>query len=828
MKILKLEIKYIRGIPDLKIEPKGKSFVIYGPNGSGKSAVIDALDFLLTGRIARLCGEGTEDVSLKEHGPHINKIADLSNVEVNAEIAFPGIKAAVIMSRKMSNPNELLYDPKYKTQLAPILELLNRGQYVLTRREILKLITAKSSTRLQEIQKVLRLSNLEDIRANLVAVHNESKREYKAAQDALEKGKRNVLATTGHAVYDEGEVLKFVNEQRTKLGGEEIEGLKADQLQQGITGIQVNPLSINHKNLTDRIKNISSEEIGKVCTEVVVADVALKEAIQVIKEDAQASWNAKRYVFTKDGIKLIRETGECPLCDKEWPVGELKKYLQARVVEQSARQTKLTENCSTIMEKANIVKTRIKQITELIQPVADSKIAKASVVFSQCLQHINGWNDSLTNLIKALEEPIEKYTDESFTANDVRKLYSDDTLFAELKEFEKEIKQNFPEATPEQTAWDNLTKLADRIKLVEEGKVAQDHSLMVFNRATKLSEAYIEARDEILESLYDTIKDRFVGLYREMHGNDEKSFNADFLPHGAGLNLEVDFYGKGLHPPHALHSEGHQDSMGVCLFLALSEHLNTGLIDLLILDDVVMSVDIGHRRAFCNVLVNNFPDRQFVITTHDTTWANQLKSVGLIPGKQMLNFSNWDVESGPVVHYEADMWGRIQADLDNDDVPSAAAKLRRGMEEFARFVCHNIRANPPYTIGDEGDLGDFLPAAICRYKELLGKAKAAANSWNRIEVIKELNQVDSTAKEIIERTSVEQWQVNKAVHYNEWANFSKNDFLPVVSAFRDLYEKVFSCPNGECQAVPQVTYDGAKINGVRCKCGTVNWNLTNK
>jgi DNA repair exonuclease SbcCD ATPase subunit len=80
MKILKLEIKHIRGIPNLKIEPKGKSFVIYGPNGSGKSAVIDALDFLLTGKIVRLSGEGTDSVSLKEHGPHIDKVTDLNNV----------------------------------------------------------------------------------------------------------------------------------------------------------------------------------------------------------------------------------------------------------------------------------------------------------------------------------------------------------------------------------------------------------------------------------------------------------------------------------------------------------------------------------------------------------------------------------------------------------------------------------------------------------------------------------------------------------------------------------------------------------------------------
>lgn len=194
MKILKLEIKHIRGIPDLKIEPKGKSLVIYGPNGSGKSAVIDALDFLLTGKIARLSGEGTEGVYLKEHGPHIDMVADLSNVVVNAEFNVPFMDETVEHTRKMSKPNELLFDAKYEDQLLPLIELLNRGQYVFTRREVLKLITAKSATRAQEIQKVLKLSEIEDIRANLVRVYNESKRELKIAKDSLDRAKEDVLA----------------------------------------------------------------------------------------------------------------------------------------------------------------------------------------------------------------------------------------------------------------------------------------------------------------------------------------------------------------------------------------------------------------------------------------------------------------------------------------------------------------------------------------------------------------------------------------------------------------------------------------------------------
>jgi hypothetical protein len=39
--------------------------------------------------------------------------------------------------------------------------------------------------------------------------------------------------------------------------------------------------------------------------------------------------------------------------------------------------------------------------------------------------------------------------------------------------------------------------------------------------------------------------------------------------------------------------------------------------------------------------------------------------------------------------------------------------------------------------------------------------------------------------------SVEQWAVNKAVHYNEWANFGRTDFQPVVMRLKSSWS-VFS------------------------------------
>ena len=69
------------------------------------------------------------------------------------------------------------------------------------------------------------------------------------------------------------------------------------------------------------------------------------------------------------------------------------------------------------------------------------------------------------------------------------------------------------------------------------------------------------------------------------------------------------------------------------------------------------------------------------------------------------------------------------------------------MEEFSRYACHNFKANVPYTLDDAGSLGDFLPAAISRYKDLLNKAKDAANSWNQNVILDQLKKIDGESGE---------------------------------------------------------------------------------
>ena len=149
MKLLKLEIHNFRGIRNLSIEPQGENFVIYGPNGSGKSAVVDAIDFLLTGQISRMKGAGTKDVNLKTHGPHIDFTA--KDAWIKANIKIHSMEESVEIKRSLDNPTKLICEELIRPKIQPVIELANRGQHVLTRRDILNYVTADSGIRSKQI-----------------------------------------------------------------------------------------------------------------------------------------------------------------------------------------------------------------------------------------------------------------------------------------------------------------------------------------------------------------------------------------------------------------------------------------------------------------------------------------------------------------------------------------------------------------------------------------------------------------------------------------------------------------------------------------------------
>ncbi len=68
--------------------------------------------------------------------------------------------------------------------------------------------------------------------------------------------------------------------------------------------------------------------------------------------------------------------------------------------------------------------------------------------------------------------------------------------------------------------------------------------------------------------------------------------------------------------------------------------------------------------------------------------------------------------------------------------------------------------------------------------------------------------------------------MNKAIHYNDWAQLDRNDFKPVVEVFKQLLLQ-FRCANSKCDSWLTLT---SRVNPavLRCTCGALNLNLKGK
>lgn len=818
MKILELNIKNIRGIKSIKIAPQGECVVVFGPNGTGKSAIVDSIDFLLTGTISRLTGEGSKKLSLKEHGPHVDCRDNLEDTIVRAKVEIEN--KTVFLERSLSRPKNIKIEPEADMGLvSPYLDMAEIGQHILSRREILKYITVEAGKRAKEIQTLLNLTEIENLRAMLVNIKNEAEYESQNSKSNFDIAKNEICKLLSLKKFSEENVLGKVNESREILNGSKITltELSPEKIREGLSPL---PFSTKPKILTfDEIKNslIGIREIIQIKDEIINKESELREVLGEIEKEVKLKQYLLYQKLLDAGMQLLDDTNVCPLCGRKWEEGDFKLFLEERIKETEVAQ----EEQKKVSKISSFIKVQIDLLKNLVETLLKAHKQFELEIIDK--KKTDGYLSKLNTLSEVMAKPEEIFENKQRLL-DISEIF--DVSFLENKlliRLEDHLKKVGPIFSKEQTAWDTLTRMRDKWNRYKEELDKEETAELFKKRSEVLLKYFEEARDSLLESIYDAIKDNFNEYHKTIH-NDEKHFSSKIKHKGAELTFDVDFYERGLFPPHALHSEGHQDSMGLCLFFALNKYLTQDKIKLVVLDDVVMSIDCSHRRGVCSMLKKYFSERQFIITTHDAAWAKQLKTEGIVEQRNMIHFVNWNIETGPIFELEEDLWDKIEEDLKKDDVPAAAHKLRYNAECYFENVCDFINAKVPYKGHHQWELGDFAPAAISTYKDYLKKAKVNFQKMKESIKVGELNKLEKSANEIINKSQIEQWVINENVHYNRWKNFGKEDFIPVVEAFQDLF-RLFTCDS--CGQLISVSYGRGTTpkTVVSCDCGEIFWNI---
>ncbi|MFQ4136946.1 AAA family ATPase [Nodosilinea sp. PGN35] len=814
IKLIEIYIEEFRGIRKLTLKPNGKNFVIHGPNGSGKSGVVDAIDFGLTGNISRLAGKGTGSLSLKTHGPHVDARDSPNASLVRLKLELCKLGKIVTIERRLSKPKELIIQPDDPEIRAVLSEIAQHSEITLSRREIIKYILSEGATRARDVQALLKLDDLSQLRGTFKTAANKLSSEERNANTNFTAAANDLKQHLGVQQLTVETILSAINSKRQILNLPDlIELTEATKVSDGLDTqsdvVQPFSQSTALSDLDSLEKHLKSPDVLSCVSECVVQFDFLNQDLDLLQQ-------LKRANFYKQGLDLFTEDEDaCPLCDTEWEFDSLVVHIQMKI--ERAKTAQVT--CDNLVKAASRLQTHIRRTVELLRRAKNIACAVGKNEEGENLDEWASMLESTALKIAKIEGLLE-------AEDEVRKLYKQtNSKFTDAISAVHSAVLARPNNSRELEARDFLIIAEERRQKCREAKYEVNRKKQASDAASIALKMYNKAVEETLGGLYSQVESNLADYYCFVNHEDESQFRAKLEHKEATLNLEVDFYSRGLFPPSAYHSEGHQDSMGLCLYLALMRQLLRDEFTFVVLDDVVMSVDTQHRREVCRLFKEKFPGTQFVLTTHEQAWHRQMVAHGLISRKSSVIFRSWTVEHGPLAAESPEIWAEIDEDLRNNNVSAAAAKLRRHLEYVAREIAEPLRAQVTFKGDGNYDLGGLLPSALSRIPQYLKTAKKAAQSWKDNDAEKRAEVLLSDFQARQKAVSMEQWAINPAVHYNEWENFSREDFMPVVKAYRELLSLIY-CE--QCETWLYVSPLRGDGESFRCTCARTNLNLKNK
>jgi len=829
IKIEKLHIEMFRGIRDLDIEFGKVSFGIRGPNGTGKSGVVDAIEFCLTGDITRLSGEGSGDLSVAKHGPHVDVVDDPKKAIVTIEGHLPSLGKDVTITRSIAKHKKPTVEPNEPEVIAALDALSGHPEFALSRREIVKYIITAPGQRARDVQTLLRLDEIGKVRSALTTAANKSRETARRAATELERAALSFRQSLNLADSSKETRLAAINERRKTIGVVELNELAQDS--KFLEDVKAEETDDDDSSTKEDPKVKIETKSTKIVKNVAIADVeAIKKATDSTTEDQRAELLSALEALSQSpstfdvimqeklvemGMELLVHNS-CPLCDKEWDKDALEKHLQSKLEEAEEGQTLKAELTGKLLPLIDEISTKAVDLDRIEELAAALGL---------------GTDDALVNL------PDDLTTRKTILEETLTNLEALDLAIESLKQPWLEMPEAFalrieavstslkelPEASKEDTARDELSVAQERYDRWVERYLDSETAKSEAEVAEAVRDHFNKASNDVLVGIYDAVADEFSEFYRRLNKGDEDTFTGKLVQNDAKLNLDVDFYGRGEFPPGAFHSEGHQDGMGLCLYLALMKHTLGDEFRFAVLDDVLMSVDSGHRRQVCRLLVSEFPETQFILTTHDRVWLQYMMTEGLIKGSEM--FAGWTVDDGPRVWKKFDVWADIQAKLDDENIAEAAATLRRYLEHVGFVLSDGLKASVTFRADGNYTLNDLLPPGFSQAKKDMKAARTAAQSWGKSELEQEIGTAVQTFGELVEATQANNWMTNASVHYNEWANLEATEFGEVVQAFRSVIE-FLQC--GTCEALPHAVFNGVSREQIKCTCGEKAFDLTKK
>jgi energy-coupling factor transporter ATP-binding protein EcfA2 len=636
---------------------KGESIVIYGDNGTGKSTIADALEWYFTGGIELLSHEGRQHAVCYVGGESdgVTSVEVVTNGPLGGKVVFP---------------NEAN---------AERLHAVRRETFLLRGRTLADFINKTKTEKWKALVEILGLDAIENLREDLQRARNELRKLAKAGEEEVRTYRRALASGSEEVSIDT--VLANLQQICRMLGVDPPRSLDQVVDPSWLTAAVGASAAVSEgsdrESLLAEIKTLSPPAFDQRAVEA-WNDLVSSDRARLLPR-ASLVREAKRLFETG-----LIDKGRCPLCGQKVDDTHLAQRIESALVD--------------VMEAS-------RDLERVRDPVAQQ---------ADDLEAAHDKRLSIHNRARALELELPPVPDiphvglrGSVDALALVKIDAITSALSDLRKWDRAAAALARKASPmEPTTRDTqLVMLAALCQQVNAWRLAEKRATRArraLDLAERVFDAYQNQQKEDLTALLQRISRRVAEIYSALHpGEDLDAVSVE--PWTAkGVELAIEFHGSRQRPPHGVLSESHLNSLAIALFLAMAESFNEQ-IGFLLLDDVINSFDVEHRGRLAELLADGFSEWQLIILTHDQQFFEHLSRRA--PSWRRLEFTSWSHASGPrTTQYETtDILRNARERLERGDIPDAASRARRALEELLQEVCEALWAPLPFRRGQAND-----------------------------------------------------------------------------------------------------------------------------
>jgi hypothetical protein len=692
----RLSIGYLRGSVELfsLLFEKGKKLtIVYGENATGKSTICDAFEFLGKGKVGSL-----ENRGLGRSFPYWPSIGKKqSDVFVSLETSTAICKATIGTSDVVVKP------PEHRPRVE-----------VFRRKHILALVEAPPGKRYEEVSRFIDVSGVEDSEASLRQLTRDLSESQQVAIARVQENEEAIRHFWSTADKPQADPIAWARSESLR---------KSDAFDAEIVALEVlltsfNRLGESSKKLDEANSGLllarNAELAAKKYEEECLHNIS-KEAVEVVAVLKAA----------QDYLRKYPSPSLCPLCESAEKVSDLADRVGQRMNLFASFQDAQTKTKSAEQErqrseqKLAILWDGMRRDAGDFEKAGTSDDLKKDIVLPlirppEDIAALPDWLSSNAHLPPEWKKAVaERYDKKSFVS----------TLQKSFKTWDENI---------EQQKW--LARILPKMKktldiIAEERRIFTDGILL-------------QIANEV-GRLYDIVHPgEGLGSIRLFLDPEKRS----------SLEIDADFCGKRIFPQ-AYFSDSHLDTLGLCIFFALSA-LDQPEKTVLVLDDILGSVDEPHIERLIGMIYSEaLKFKHCIITTHYRPWKYKLRWGWLQNGEcQFIELAKWTSASGlSIVRSIPDVERlRLLVAENPPDLQLVCSKAGVILEASLDFITLLYECAVPRRQSESYTLGDLLPSIgrslrqALKVEILAGRDTSGAPIFNAISltpIIEELMKV---------------------------------------------------------------------------------------